>query len=181
MCVYIAKENLSKLMLIDVEGNHAKIRSRRKSRLTQGFNILKVNDDILYILTIKITEKEESHKIYMVKSSKEELSALSTTLNGYSEEALKKVIGKELPEPIAEADTLDYLVLYFADLPGKCDIAVKRVKELENNIYIKVYPLIQKKRDVNGNEYYPYGKGNFRDIIELAIKAGETIEPKGRR
>lgn len=180
MCEYIAKENLSKLMLIDVEGNYAKIRSRRKSRLTQGFNILKVNEDFLYILTIKITEKEEMHKIYMVKSNKEELSKLSTTLSGYNEEALKKIVGKELPEPIAEADTLDYLILYFAELPGKCDIAVKRVKEFKNNIYIKVYPLIQKKIDFNGYEYYPYGKGCFRDIIELVIKAGETIEPKGR-
>lgn len=181
MCDYVAKENLSKLMFIDVNGDSAKIRSRRKSRLTHGFNVLKIDEDTLYILTLKITEEEEMYKIYMVKSSAEKLSKLSTTLKGYDEKVLKEIIGEEMPKPVAEADSFDLLGLYFAGLPGECDVAVKRVKELNNKLYIKVFPLIPLKKDKEGNEYYPFGKGNFRDIIELAIKAGEVVEPKDRR
>lgn len=181
MCNYIAKENLSKLMFIDVNGDSAKIRSRRKSRLTQGFNVLKVNEDTLYILTLKITEEEEMYKIYMIKSDAKKLSKLSTTLKDYDEDALNEIIGGKMPEPVAQADTFDFLGLHFASLPGKCDVAVKRVKEINNKLYIKVVPLIKPKKDAEGNIYYPFGKGNFRDVIELAAKAGEIIEPKNRR
>lgn len=181
MCEYIARENLSKLMFIDVNGDSAKIRSRRKSRLTQGFNVLKINGDTLYILTLKITEEEEMYKIYMIKSDIKKLSKLSTTLKGYDEKALKDIIGDKMPEPVAQSDTFDFLGLHFANLPGKCDVAVKRVKEINNKLYIKVVPLIRLKRDADGNEYYPFGKGNFRDVMDLAAKAGEIIEPKNRR
>lgn len=181
MCKYVAKENLSKLMLVDVNGDSTNIRTRRKSRLTHGFNVLKIYKDTLYILNLKMTEEEEIYRIYMIKSSAEKLSKLSTTLKGYDKEALKEIIGEEMPKPIAEADTFDHLGLYFAEYPGRCDVAVKRVKELNGKLYVKVFPLIKSKKDSEGNEYYPFGKGNFRDIIELAIKAGEVIEPKNRR
>lgn len=181
MCECIAKENSSKVIALDVHGASKYVRSKKKSMKTNGFNILKVDEDVLYVLNIKITEEEEIHKIYMIKSSAEKLSKLSTTLSGYDSKQLKEIVGKEWPSPVSEADSLDSIILYFASLPGKCDIAVKRVKEKNNFLYIKVYPLIQKKRDANGNEYYPYGKGNFRDVIEAAIKAGEFTEPKSRR
>lgn len=181
MCNYIAKENQSKLMLIDVNGDSTNIRTRRKSRLTYGFNVLKIYKDTLYILNLKMTEEEEIYRIYMIKSDEEKLSKLSTTLKGYDKEALKEIIGKEMPEPVAQAGTFDSLGLHFASLPGKCDVAVKRVKELNDKLYIKVFPLIKSKKDSEGNEYYPFGKGPFRDIIERAIIAGEGIEPKNRR
>ena len=163
---------------MDIHGGSATIQTRNKSRLTDGFNILKIDKDILYILSIVIGEENEMHKIYKIKASKDMLNGLDTSLEGYNEKKLLSIIGDEMPEPCSLADSLTIILDCFANFPGHCDVVVKRVRDLDDKINIKLIPLVTPISDEHGNVYYPYSGGNFRDVLELAIKADEIIEYK---
>lgn len=178
MCKYVSRQNNEKLIFLDIHGGSATMQTRSKSRLTNGFNILKVDNNTLYILSIIIGEEKEMHKIYKINSSEETLSGIDTSLEGYNEKKLFSIVGEKMPEPCCEADSLNIIILYFASLPGTCDVLLKSIKEFKDKVTIKVIPLITKVYDSYGNKYYPYNGGNFRDILELAIQSGEITEFK---
>ena len=176
---YISRKNKEKLIFLDVHGGSATIQTRSKSRLTNGFNILKVNKNILYILSMVLEDDEEMYKIYKIKSSKELLSSLDTSLAGYDEEKLYSIIGREKElKPCSMSNSLNAILSSFAILPGVCDVVVKRVIDDSQKTITKLFPLVSEERNRFGDIYYPYSGGNYRDILEFAIREGEVVEVK---